>query len=145
MSATVEADARRTRKSRLPAGKVGARLAMNELVKRGFDAELAASTTLKFDVIARFDRLPPRPVQVRTVHVGPWYVRTANFLGAAAKNITVYVLLGGQNATSARFFVARNDDLTGVLRQPSNWKKFGLIHIDSVEKYEDNWDSLKTQ
>jgi hypothetical protein len=144
MSASVETDARRTRKSRLPAGPVGARLVMSELVKRGFDAEVAASTTLKYDVIIRFDRLPPRPVQVRTVHVSPWYVRTANFAGAAARNITVYVLLGDQNANSTRFFVVRNDDLTGVLHQPSNWNKFGLIYIESLEKYENNWDSLKT-
>ena len=29
--------------------------------------------------------------------------------------MAVYVLLGDQNANSARFFVVRNDELTGVL------------------------------
>ena len=30
------------------------------------------------------------------------------------------------------------------LRQPPDWRKFGLIDIEAVEQYEDNWDLLKT-
>jgi hypothetical protein len=42
----------------------------------------------------------------------------------------------------ARFFVVKNSDLAGQFRQPPTWKAFGFIDVESVEKYEDNWDIL---
>ncbi len=30
------------------------------------------------------------------------------------------------------------------LRQPPNWRDFGLIDVEVVEEYEDNWILLKT-
>jgi hypothetical protein len=57
--------------------------------------------------------------------------------------VTVYVLLGAEAATPARFFVVRNSDLAPHVRQPPTWKAFGFIDVESVEKYEDNWDVLK--
>ncbi len=30
------------------------------------------------------------------------------------------------------------------LRQPPDWRKFGFIDVEAVERYEDNWDLLKT-
>ncbi len=29
------------------------------------------------------------------------------------------------------------------LRQPPNWRDFGLIDVEAVESYEDNWHLLK--
>ena len=31
------------------------------------------------------------------------------------------------------------------LRQPLNWREFGLINVEAVRQYEDNWDLLKTR
>ena len=93
MSATPEVSAKKKRRSRIPAGPAGARLVMDELVKRGFDAQLADRATRKYDVLVGSGS-PPKPVHVRAVHVGPWYVRNSHFVGAGANQVTVYVLLG---------------------------------------------------
>ena len=29
-------------------------------------------------------------------------------------------------------------------RQPLDWREFGFVDVEAVEKYEDNWDLLKT-
>ena len=144
MSAIPEGRAKKKRRSRIPAGPAGARLVMDELLRRGFDARLADGATKKYDVLVG-PGSPPKPVRVRAVHVGPWYVRNSQFVGAAANQVTVYVLFGFEKKPNcARFFVTRNCDLEANLRQPPNWQEFGLIDIEAVEKYEDNWDLLKT-
>ena len=77
--------------------------------------------------------------------MSPWYVRSSYFVGAAANQVTVYVLLGFEKKSNcARFFVTRNSDLEANVRQPPNWQEYGLIDIESVEQYEDNWNFLKT-
>ncbi len=129
----------------MPAGPVGARRVVDELLRRGFDARLPDRYTKKYDVLVGQHGSPPKPVHVRTVHVGPWYVRSSHFAGARADQVTVYVLIGlEKNSDGARFFVARNSDMETELRQPPNWRKFGLIDVEAVEQYEDNWDLLKT-
>ncbi len=145
MSATVEDKAKRKRRSRIPAGPAGARLVRDELLRRGFDAQLAARYTKKYDVLVGLYGSPPKPVHVRTVHVGPWYVRSSHFVGAFAHQVTIYVLIDVEkNPNCARFFVTKNSDMETEFRQPPNWRKFGLIDIAAVEQYEDNWDLLKT-
>ena len=145
MSAIAEGKAKKKRRSRLPAGPAGARLVKDELLRRGFDAQLPDRYTKKYDVLVGRCGSPPKPVHVRTVHVGPWYVRSSHFDGAGANQVTVYVLLGlEKNPDGARFFVTKNSDVETELRQPPNWRKFGFIDIEAVEQYEDNWDILKT-
>src|SRR5271166_1007888 len=51
MSAIAEGNDRRKRRSRVPSGPAGARLVLDELLRRGFDAELAGSCTKKYDVL----------------------------------------------------------------------------------------------
>jgi hypothetical protein len=144
MSAIPEGKAKKKRRSRMPAGPVGTRLVIDELWKRGFDAQLPDRTTKKYDLFVGRDS-PPKPVHVRTVHVGPWYIRNSHFAGAAADQVTVYVLLGFEKDLScARFFVTRNGDMETSFRQPQNWGEFGFINVEEVERYEDNWDLLKT-
>ena len=117
---------------------------MDELLRRGFDAQLADRSTRKYDVLVG-PGSPPKPIHVRAVHVGPWYVRNSHFVGAGANQVTVYVLLGFErNPDCARFFVTRNSDLEANLRQPPNWQEFGLIDIETVKQYEDNWVLLKS-
>jgi hypothetical protein len=143
LSAFPEVKAKRKRRSRTPAGPAGARLVRDELLRRGFDAQLSDSSTNKYDLFVGLVS-PPKPVHVRTVHVGPWYVRSSHFVGAAANQVTVYVLLGFEkNPHCARFFVTRNGDMETRFRQPPNWGEFGFIDVEAVEQYEDNWDLLK--
>ena len=85
----------------------------------------------------------PKPIQIKTVHSPPWYVRRASFAAKRADQVTVYVLLGAETTRSARFFVVKNSDLAAQFRQPPTWKAFGFIDAKSVEKYEDNWDILR--
>ncbi len=123
---------------------MGARLVMDELLKRGFDARLADRRTKKYDLLVGLSGSPPKPVHVRAVHVGPWYVRVSHFTGPVAAEVTVYVLFGLENDPNcARFFVTRNCDIETSYRQPPNWRKFGFIDVVAVEQYEDNWDLLK--
>ena len=84
----------------------------------------------------------PKPICIKTVHSAPWYVR-CDLFARRADQVTVYVLLGAETATPARFFVVKNSDLAAQFRQPPTWKAFGFIDVKSVEKYEDNWDILK--
>jgi len=149
MSAIAEGKAKRKRMSRIPVGLAGARLVMDELLRRGLDARLADSYTNKYDVLIEPYGSPPKPVhvrtvRVRTVHASPWYVRSSHFVGASAKQVTVYVLLGLEKTPDcARFFVAKNSDMETELRQPPDWLDFGFIDVEAVERYEDNWDLLK--
>ena len=133
---------RRKRKYHVPAEFTGKDLVMAELLRRGFAAELAGSSYEKHDMFVWVRGSRPKPIQIKTVHSAPWYVRRANF-AKRADQVTVYVLLGAEAATPARFFVVKNGDLASQVRQPPTWKAFGFIDAKSVEKYEDNWDILK--
>ena len=118
---------------------------MDELLKRGFEARLAERPTKKYDLLVGLSGSPPKPVHVRAVHVGPWYVRVSHFTGAVADEVTVYVLFGPNNDPNcARFFVITNSDIETKLRQPTDWRKFGFLDVEAVKQFENNWDILKT-
>ena len=142
MSETADEKKRRRRKYRASAELTGKHLVMAELLRRGFEAELASSSYEKHDMLVWVRGSPPKPIQIKTVHSPPWYVRRANF-AKRSDQVTVYVLLGAEAATPARFFVVKNGALAAQFRQPPTWKVFGFIDAKSVEKYEDNWDILK--
>jgi hypothetical protein len=115
---------------------------MTELQRRGFEAEFAGASYEKHDMLVRARGSQPRPIRITTVHSVPRYVRWDLF-AKRADQMTVYVLLGAQTETPARFFVVKNSDLAAQFRQPLTWKAFGFIDVESVEKYEDSWDILK--
>jgi hypothetical protein len=138
------ADKKKPRKRRyhVPAEFTGKDLVMAELLRRGFDAELAGASYEKHDMFVWVCGSRPKPIQIKTVHSAPWYVRRDQF-AKCPDQVTAYVLLGVEIATPARFFVVRNSDLATHVRQPPTWKAFGFIDAKSVEQYEDNWDILK--
>ena len=115
---------------------------MAELLRRGFEAELAGSRYEKHDMLVWVSGSRPKPIQIKTVHSPPWYVRRDQFV-KRPDQVTVYVLLGVEAATPARFFVVKNGALAAQFRQPPTWKVFGFIDANSVEKYEDNWEVLR--
>jgi len=139
MSETADERDGRKPKARTTAG---ARLAMDELSRRGFEAQL--SDRKEHVLLVRAGDSTPKCVRVKTVHLPPWYVRRARFDGSLADQVTVYVLLGLERGVkSARFFVARNRDLSVRFRRSPTSNPIGLIDAKSIEKYENNWDILR--
>src|SRR5208283_4996594 len=126
-------------KSRAPPGED---LVIGELLKRGFEARL--SDRKEHVLLVQAGDSAPKPIQVKTVHSTPWFVRRASFAGSAADQVTVYVLLALERGIrSTRFFVARNSDLAAQFRQPPTSRPIGFIDTKSIEKYEDNWEILR--
>ena len=141
MSETADDQKRRKQKYHATAKSIGRRLVMAEVLRRGFEAELAGASYEKRDMLVWARDSSPKRIQVKAVRSPPWYVRRASF-AKRAHQVTVYVLLGAEAATPARFFVVKNSDLAAQFRQPPTWKVFGFIDVKLVEKYEDNWDIL---
>jgi hypothetical protein len=142
MRETADEKKRRRRKYPVTAESTGKHLVMTELLRRGFEAELARSSYEKHDMLVWARGLRPKPIQVKTVHSTPWYVRRASF-AKRADQVTVYVLLEAETAKPARFFVVKNSDLAAQFRQPPIWKAFGFVDTKSVDQYEDNWNILR--
>ena len=142
MRETADEKKRRRRKYPATAEHTGKHLVMTELLRRGFEAELAGASYEKHDVLVWVGGSRLKPIRIKTVHSAPWYVR-CDLFARRADQVTVYVLLGAETETPARFFVAKNSDLAAEFRQPPTWKAFGFIDVKSVDKYEDNWDILK--
>jgi hypothetical protein len=130
------------RKCHVPAESTGKHLVMAELLRRGFDAELAGASYEKHDMLVWLRDAPPKPIHIKTVHSTPWYMRRASFT-ERADQVTVYLLLGAETERPARFFVVKNKDLEAHFRQPPTWTAFGFIDAEFVEKYEDNWEVLR--
>jgi len=142
MRETADEKKRRRRNPHVPAEDTGKHLVMTELLRRGFEAEFAGASYEKHDMLVRVPGSPSKPIRITTVHSAPWYV-CWDLFAKRADQVTVFVLLGAEAVAAARFFVVKNSDLATHLRQPPTWKAFGFIDVESVEKYEDNWDILK--
>jgi len=141
------------RKSGIPTGNAGEYFVMGELLRRGFDAQLADRNTKGYDiVVGGADGLSMRRVQVKTVRGkrsdlsdknADWYVNGTHFKGERRDQVTVYVLLGPENgARSARFFIAKNREVAKHVHHPPDWTN-GFMSLKAIEKYEDHWDSLR--
>lgn len=98
MSETADEKKRRKRRYHITAESTGKHLVMAELLRRGFEAELAGSRYEKHDMLVWASGSRPKPIQIKTVHSPPWYVRRASFT-KLADQVTVYVLLGAEIST----------------------------------------------
>lgn len=132
------------RKSGVPTGNAGEYFVMGELLRRGYDAQLADRNTAEYDVLAG-----PRSakdlqkVQVKTVRAAPWFVRSADFQGERAQRITIYVLLGSEDAKKpVRFFITRNADLAAFVHRPEGWPVSAFMPLKAMLRFEDNWALL---
>src|SRR6478672_9971724 len=68
------------RKSGIPTGNAGEYFVMGELLRRGYDAQLADRNTKDYDILVGQPGDPTlRKVQVKTVRSAPWYVRLTDF------------------------------------------------------------------
>jgi hypothetical protein len=121
---------------------------MGELLRRGFDAQLADRNTQEYDVlVGQSTDKALRKVQVKSVRAAPWYVRISQFEKPNLDMVTIYVLLGSQSCSHAvRYFIARNQELAGNVQQPKSWKEkgedTGFMSLSSVSPFENRWETL---
>lgn len=133
------------RKSGIPTGNAGEYLVMGELLRRGFDAQLADRNTKGYDIlVGSAEESSLRKIQVKTVRAQLWYVKTADFKGDRLDQVTVYVLIGPEDGKKpVRFFIAKNRELAERIHRPSGWKEHGFMPIKALVPYEDQWDALR--
>ena len=130
---------RKKRKSGIPTGNAGEYLVMGELLRRGFDAQLADRNTKGYDVLAGLENAAMKRVQVKTVRLPPWFVRRNSFENSPDQ-ITIYVWLGRETSErSPRFFIVRNRDVENAVHYPNGWAENGFLRLKAIENYENNW------
>src|SRR5579871_5638084 len=129
----------RKRKSRIPVGEV---FVMGELLRRGFAAQLTSAKPCI--LLVQIGDAQPKPVQVKTVHGPPWYLRRSSFRRLRADQVTIFVLLRSEHGThSARFFVTTRTDLAALFRESPAEQAFVSIDAKSLEQYENKWSVLR--
>jgi hypothetical protein len=133
------------KKSGIPTGNAGEYFVMGELLRRGFDAQLADRNTKGYDILVGSVGKKMQRVQVKTVRSQPWYATRTSFEGKSLNQVTVYVLLGPTDSKKpVRYFIAKNRDVRKHFYQPPKWRENGFMRMKAVEKYENRWDALRT-
>ncbi|WP_257177978.1 MULTISPECIES: hypothetical protein [Bradyrhizobium] len=137
----------RKRKSGIPTGNAGEYFVMGELLRRGYDAQLADRNTAGYDLlVGRHRDTALAKVQVKTVRSQPWYVRQSQFEGDMLSQITIYVLLGNEDAQQpVRYFIARNSAMAGQMSTPRNWDTAAFMSLKALIPFEGRWDILDNQ
>lgn len=134
---------KKKRRSGIPTGNAGEYFVMGELLRRGYDAQLADRNTKGYDLLVGCDGdASMRKVQVKTVRGGPWYVRTADYT-ELPDQATVYVIIGKEDCrTPVRYFIVRNGDLAEHVHRPNSpkWTANGFISLRAVKDFENRWD-----
>jgi hypothetical protein len=132
------------RKSGIPTGNAGEYFVMGELLRRGYDAQLADRNTAGYDLlVGRHDAHTLTKVQVKTVRAQPWFVKQSSFEGAMLEQVTIYVMIGNVEAkSSVRYFVARNADLVGQFSVPPKWDASAFMPLRAIVKYENCWETM---
>jgi hypothetical protein len=144
MTDAAQETTKKKRKPGIPTGNAGEYFVMGELLRRGYDAQLADRNTKGYDLLVGRSTDPAlRKVQVKTVRAAPWYVKIDNFTGALAQQVTVYVLIGPETASRPiRNFIAKNERLASELHRPKGWKDHAFMSIKAVAEYENHWDDI---
>jgi hypothetical protein len=135
---------KKKRRSGIPTGNAGEYFVMGELLRRGFDAQLADRNTKGYDLLVGRDGdgRDMQRVQVKTVRAAPWYVKTSDFVELADQT-TIYVLIGKEDGdTPVRYFVAKNRLVAQHVHHPPGWSANGFMSLTAVQPFEDRWGSL---
>jgi len=132
------------RRSGVPTGNAGEYFVMGELLRRGYDAQLADRNTKGYDLlVGRVTDENLRKVQVKTVRAQPWYVSNSGFTDDLLDRVTIYVLVGKDGYDGpVRYFLAKNRDVVGSIYHPPKWKDHGFVGLKDIVQYEDNWKVL---
>ncbi|WP_194404839.1 hypothetical protein [Bradyrhizobium sp. CCBAU 53351] len=117
---------------------------MGELLRRGYDAQLADRNTAGYDLLVGQHSAPAlRKVQVKTVRTQPWYVKQSMFEGEALSQITIYVLIGTERALQpVRYFIVRNLEVADQVATPKGWNANAFMSLKAIAQYENRWDVL---
>ena len=135
---------KKKRRSGIPTGNAGEYFVMGELLRRGYDAQLADRNTKGYDLLVgrAGDGRDMRRVQVKTVRGGPWYVRVADYT-ELPDQVTVYVIIGKEDCRNpVRYFIARNGDVADHVHRPNSpkWPANGFVSLHAVRDFEGRWD-----
>ena len=137
---------KKKRRSGIPTGNAGEYFVMGELLRRGYDAQLADRNTKGYDLlVGRPGDTTMRKVQVKSVRGGPWYVRVADYK-ELPDQVTVYVIIGKEDDCTkpVRYFVVRNGDVAKHVHVPKSdkWTANGFVTLPAVKDFEDRWDQV---
>jgi len=135
---------KKKRKSGIPTGNAGEYFVMGELLRRGFDAQLADRNTKDYDILVGLpmDKVLKK-LQVKTVRSAPWYVKRTSYSDELADQLTLFVLLGDEKAQKqVRYFITRNNEVARHVHHPQNWNNNGFMPLNAIKEYEDRWDIL---
>lgn len=136
------------RRSGIPTGNAGEYFVMGELLRRGYDAQLADRNTKGYDLLVSRagTTTDMRKIQVKSVRSPPWYVSQRSFAGESAKQVTVYVLIGPETALNPiRYFIAKNRDVAKHIHTPSGWNNSAFLKLKALADYEvkeTGWDAI---
>jgi hypothetical protein len=135
---------KRLRKSGIPTGNAGEYFVMGELLRRGYDAQLADRNTKDYDIlVGQPTDKALRKVQVKSVRAQPWYVSKAKFANTLRDQVTIFVLLGDETGRKPiRYFIARNHEIADHVHCPPNWQKNAFMPLSAIKQYENRWDIL---
>lgn len=135
---------KRKKKAGTRTGNAGEYFVMGELLRQGFDAQLADRNTQGYDLlVGRIEDEFLRKVQVKTAKSGSWYVKLADFEGKALERITVYVHIGRPGGKKPiRYFIASNRQLAPFVKRQEGWRSNAFMPFKAVEGYEGKWDIL---
>lgn len=144
MPSNSEQPKRTPRKSGIPTGNAGEYFVMGELLRRGYDAQLADRNTKDYDIlVGQSSDSALRKVQVKSVRAQPWYVSKAMFTGESRDHVTIFVLLGAEAARNpVRYFVVKNHEVANQIHCPANWRKNAFMPLKAIIDYENRWDVL---
>ena len=142
-AATAAAAKAQPKKKAAVAYDPGEYLVMGELLRRGYEAQLADRNVKDYQVLAGSPGTPLKRIQVKTVRMHPWPVNRASF-DASPDQLTVYVLLGPpENARPARFFVTWNREVADQAEFPDAWSEIGSMKLKPIEPFENTWDKFR--
>lgn len=135
---------KKKRKSGIPTGNAGEYFVMGELLRRGFDAQLADRNTKGYDLlVGRPTDTQLRKVQVKSVRAQPWYVSQRSFVGEAADQVTIYVLIGPETAQKPiRYFIVKNKLVAAHVHTPTKWRDNALLGLKALAPYENDWKAV---
>ncbi|MBN1255607.1 MAG: hypothetical protein JXA50_10075 [Deltaproteobacteria bacterium] len=135
---------KKKRKSGIPTGNAGEYFVMGELLRRGFDAQLADRNTKDYDIlVGQPTDTVLKKLQVKTVRSAPWYVKLASYSDALADQLTIFVLLGDEKAQKpVRYFITKNSEVASHVHRPNDWRQNGFMPLTAIKEYEDRWEIL---
>ena len=122
------------RKSGIPSGNAGEYFVMAELLRRGYDAQLADRNTKGYDLLVGHPSdASSRKVQVKTCRAVPWYVNRTMFESKNLNLVTIYVLLGSEKC---------NKQVAKHAHYPNGWPQNGFMRMKALEPFENKWQTL---